>query len=425
VVPPVSREAAVAATRCSVRRGLGGGRLVRRWLALVVGRDRIAAWSQMTQQGAPQLPALAFLGPFYRGAARVGGLLGGVLAGANAEAVDLPGDRADVMYHSFIGGGVVANGPAVLVRKSLEDVVSLSAFNYVDSVSNASIDVVTTASPYKETRVETGVGLDYVYRDALISLTASTSREPDYVADSASIDLAQDYFGGMTTVSIGYSKGWDTVGKHNDPSFSAPANHWQYRLGATQILTPRWLVSLNTEAIADEGYLQSPYRVARVFGAAVPEVDPSTRTSRAATLRLTGSVGAQGAVHAQYRYFWDTWDIHAGTEEVGYSQYAGKRWLLDGFVRHYSQNHASFYSDNFTSEMTYMSRNRQLSTFNDLGLGAKASYSMIREPGRYEIKFNAAYEWIRFHYNDFTDIRTGQLYSFNANVVELFFSATF
>jgi len=407
-------------------------RCVRRWagvlprlLRVALRRDRVAAKSHTELPETTQLPAADCLLPLYRGAARVGGLLGGVLATANAEAVDLPGDRADAMYHSFIGGGVVANGPAILVRKSLEDVVSLSAFNYVDMVSNASIDVVTTASPYKETRVETGVGLDYVYRDALISLTASTSREPDYIADSASIDVAQDFFGGMTTVSLGYSKGWDTVEKHNDPSFSQPANHWQYRLGATQILTPRWLVSLNTEAIADEGYLQSPYRVARVFGAAVPEVDPGTRTSRAATLRVTGSVGAQGAVHAQYRYFWDTWDIRAGTEEVGYSQYVAKRWLLDGFVRHYSQSHAVFYSDDFATEETYMSRNRQLSTFNDLGLGAKGSYSIVREPGRYEIKFTAAYEWMRFHYDDFTDIRTGKLYSFDANVVELFLTATF
>ena len=413
------------AIRRAVRFVRGWAGVLQRLVLLALGRDRVAAKSHIVLRETTQLPAAACLGPLYRGAARMGGLLGGVLATANAEAVDLPGDRADAMYHSFIGGGVVANGPAILVRKSLEDVVSLSAFNYVDMVSNASIDVVTTASPYKETRVETGVGLDYVYRDALISLTASTSREPDYIADSASIDVAQDFFGGMTTVSLGYSKGWDTVEKHNDPSFSQPANHWQYRLGATQILTPRWLVSLNTEAIADEGYLQSPYRVARVFGAAVPEVDPSTRTSRAATLRVTGSVGAQGAVHAQYRYFWDTWDIRAGTEEVGYSQYVAKRWLLDGFVRHYSQSHAIFYSDDFATEETYMSRNRQLSTFNDLGLGAKGSYSIVREPGRYEIKFTAAYEWMRFHYDDFTDIRTGKLYSFDANVVELFLTATF
>ena len=58
------------------------------------------------------------------------------------------------MAHIYNGGGVTAYGPALLVRKSIADKVSLTGTYYVDTVSNASIDVVTTASPYKETRNE-------------------------------------------------------------------------------------------------------------------------------------------------------------------------------------------------------------------------------------------------------------------------------
>ena len=57
-----------------------------------------------------------------------------------------------VCTHLYRGGGVTADGPALLVRKSIADKVSLSGSYYVDAVSNASIDVVTTASPFKETR---------------------------------------------------------------------------------------------------------------------------------------------------------------------------------------------------------------------------------------------------------------------------------
>jgi hypothetical protein len=313
----------------------------------------------------------------------------------------------------------------VLVRKSLDSALSLSASYYVDMVSNASIDVVTTASPYREQRDERALGLDYVYRDALINVNASSSKEPDYAADNASIDVAQDLFGGMTTLNLGYSRGWDTVGKHGDPAFSRAADHWQYRLGATQLLSPRWIMSVNVEALADSGYLASPYRAARVFGAAVPERDPDTRVARAVDVKAIGSINERAAVRAELRYFWDTWDIRARTLELGYSQHGGTRWLLDGYARRYSQSRALFYSNNFTSELTYMSRNRQLSTFNDVALGAKATYAAMRLAARYDIKLNASLERLRFHYNDFTDIRTGQLYSFNATVLELFVSATF
>ncbi|HEX7435543.1 MAG TPA: DUF3570 domain-containing protein [Caldimonas sp.] len=356
---------------------------------------------------------------------RLAALLGGVLAASGARAVDLPEDRAEAMLHSYSGGGVTANGPALLVRKSVVDRVSLGATVYVDAVSNASIDVVTTASPYREVRTEYGFSADYVYRDSKVTLATSSSHEPDYTANSTSLDVSQEVFGGMTTVSLGFTRGADQVGKHGAPEFSDSARHWQYRLGATQILTPRWIMSANVEALADDGYLGSPYRVARVFGAAVPERNPRTRSARALKLRLIGDLGSRDAVHLDYRYFRDTWAIKAHTTEFGYSRYFGDAWLADTFVRFYSQRHALFYSDNATSETTYVSRNRQLSTFNDVGLGAKLAYTLKKVADRYDVKLNGAYEYVRFRFSDFTDIRTGNPYAYNASVLQLYVSATF
>jgi hypothetical protein len=356
---------------------------------------------------------------------RLAALLGGVLAAGGARAVDLPEDTVETMFHSYSGGGVTANGPALLVRKSVMDTVSLSGTLYVDSVTNASIDVVTTASPYRETRVEYDLSADYVYRDSQITLGITSSKEPDYLANSASLDVSQESFGGMTTTSLGFTRGADTVLKHNSPEFIDYAKHWQYRFGLTQILTKTWIASVNYEAIADDGYLQSPYRVARVFGAAVPENDPRTRSSRAIKFRLLADLGHRDSIHADYRYFWDTWGIKANTVELGYSRYFGDKILADAFVRGYTQQHAIFYSDNAQQETTYISRNRQLSSFDDASVGGKIAYTVRKVPGRYEVKLNAGYEFVHFKFNDFTDIRTGNLYAYNANVLQLFASATF
>ena len=356
---------------------------------------------------------------------RHGLLVGGLLAATGAVAVDLPEDRADAMIHVYNGGGVRAVGPALLVRKSVADRFSLTGSYYLDAVSNASIDVVTTASKYKETRHEYGLSGDYVYRDSQITVGATTSREPDYTATAGTVNLTQEVFGGMTTVSLGFTRGSDKVGKKDSPEFSDIAKHWQYRLGITQILTPRWIMSANVEALADSGYLGSPYRVARVFGAAVPERHPRTRSSRAFKLRLIGDLGSRDAIHAGYRYFRDTWEIKAHTAEIGYSRYFGDRFLADTFVRYYTQKHALFYSDNAQGETLYVSRNRQLSSFNSVGLGAKLSWMAKKVPDKYEVKLNGAYEFVRFSYGDFTDIRTGSKYAFNAGVLQLFVSAIF
>ena len=353
-------------------------------------------------------------------------VLGGAFAGT-AHAVDLPEDRADVMYHLYDGGGTRADGPALLIRKKVADRLSLSGSYFIDSVSNASIDVVTTASPYKEKRTEYNLGADYVYRDAMVSVSGSTSDEPDYKANNVNLDVSQEVFGGMTTIALGYSRGSDKVGSRYQGLFDK-ALHWRYRFGVTQILTPRWLMSANVEAVSDDGYLGNPYRVAQVFGSTVLERYPRTRSSRSVKLRAVGDIGQgeqRAALRVEYRYFWDTWDIKAHTLEVGYTRYFGALWLGEAFVRYNTQKQALFYADNAQSETLYISRNKQLSDFNDVGVGTKVTYSAGKVADKYDVKLNAQYQFMRFRYKNFTDIRNGSLYSFDANVLELFVSATF
>jgi hypothetical protein len=365
-----------------------------------------------------------------RNAAKVAGLVGGAIAASSVQAVDLPEDRAETMYHLYDGGGVIAQGPAVLVRKSMLDRVSLSGSYYVDAVSNASIDVVTTASKYKETRDQADIGLDYVVRDSLIHVSGSRSSEPDYLASTINVDLTQDVFGGMTTIVLGYSRANDKVGQKGTPGWIDTARHWQYRVGVTQILSSRWTASINAESINDDGYLGSPYRLARVFGTYVHENDPRTRESKAIKLSATGDVTPEGAenrrsLRADYRYYWDTWGIRGHTLELGYNRNLAPGWLMESFLRYYRQNHALFYSDNSPDQTLYVTRNRELSTMHDFGPGVTVSYTLRSVPGKYDVKLSGSYQFIDFHYADYTDVRTGKPYSYKASVLNTVLSATF
>jgi hypothetical protein len=355
---------------------------------------------------------------------RFAGLLGSLLAGQAAHAATLPENRAEALVHAYDGGGVTSTGPAFLVRKSMGERVSVSGSYYVDMVSNASIDVVTNASPYRETRHQIDLSADWLVRDALVSLATSQSREPDYHASNVSVDVAQEVYGNMTTVSLGFTRGSDDVGR-SDTGFFDRVRTWQYRLGVTQVLSPTWLASVNLEAVSNEGYLANPYRTARVFGAAVPERVPRTRSSRAIKLRAIGDLGSRNSVRGEYRLFWDNWDIRAHTAEVGYSRHVGTQWLADGLLRYYTQGRALFYSDNAAAETTYISRNRQLASFNSVAVGGKLTYRMDNIPARYDAKMTGSYEFKRTSFKDFTDIRTGERYRHDAHVLQLLFSGTF
>jgi hypothetical protein len=157
----------------------------------------------------------------------------------------------------------------------------------------------------------------------------------------------------------------------------------------------------------------------------VPENVPRTRSSRAVKVRAVGAMDQRDAVRAEYRYFWDNWDIKAHTVEAGYSRYLGESFLVDAFVRYYSQTGALFYSDNAQAETTYVSRNRQLSDFDNFVIGGKLSFDWKKQPGRYDLKAHAGVEFLNVNYKDFTDIRTGSLYSLRATVIQLYLTATY
>lgn len=375
------------------------------------------------------MAATEALRALIKGLRRLGqALLGGAVASGAVNAATLPEDKAEALFHSYDGGGVKAKGPALLVRKSLADKVSLSAQYYVDAVSNASVDVVTTASPFKETRKAWDFSVDTVVRDSTLTATLSRSDEPDYLVNAAGLDVAHEVFGGMTTVSLGFTRAKDQVGRKGVQGWIDQATHWQYRAGVTQVLSPSWLLSLNAEAIADSGLLGSPYRAARVFGATVPERNPRTRSSRAVKLRSvhdTTSLWPRSSMRVEYRRYWDNWSIKASTTEFGGSKYVGERYLVDATLRLYSQTKALFYSDNAAAETLYVSRNRQLSTFSSTALGARLTYTWPGLPAGYDVKLIGAYERKSFRFKDFTDLRTGLAYRYNADVLQLMVQAAY
>jgi len=354
----------------------------------------------------------------------------------------LPEDRADVLVHSYDGGGVTIQGPSLLVRKQFAQKFSVSANHYVDKVNSASIDVVTTASPYEEERTQNSVGVDYLHDRWMMNIGFTNSEENDYTAETFNFGISQDIFGDLTTVSLGYSLGNDTVGRRGDATFSEETERQNYRLGLSQILTKNLLLGLTWETITDEGFLNNPYRQVRYLDPTTPqgysyerEVYPRTRSSDAGSIRLRYYMPWRAAVYADYRKYGDTWDIGADTFEIGYA-HPIDGWTFEGKFRTYSQNHADFYSDLFPQSQyqNFMARDKELSTFTSQTIRLAATYDIMRGGWKFVERgtLNVILDHMMFEYEDFRDLRvagvppgTEPFYSFDANVLQLFVSFWF
>jgi hypothetical protein len=364
-----------------------------------------------------------------------------LLAGASADAGVLPDDRADVLYHRYDGGGVTIDGPSLLVRKKFAEKYSVSANYYMDMVSSASIDVLTTASPYTEERTQGNVAFDMLNGKSTYSLSFTNSEESDYTANSASFDVSQDMFGDLTTVSFGFSRGWDEVRRRGDDAFVESVDRRTYRVGVSQILTPTLMMGLNYELVADEGFLNNPYRSVRYLDpqsavgyAYQAEVYPRTRTSNAASVRARYFLPYRAALHGEYRYFTDTWGITAHTAEMSYTHPWTERWIFELGLRYYTQSKADFYSDLFpyVDAQNFLARDKELSSFANQMISVGATYELSLEwkfLKRSTLSF--FYDRMMFQYDDFRDLTAGgtpgtePLYGFDANVFRFFFSGWF
>jgi hypothetical protein len=365
----------------------------------------------------------------------------------------LPANRGDVMHHHYQGGGVSIDGPAVMLRHNVGQQWSVSGFHYIDTVSGASIDVVATASAYSETRRESRLGADYLIGNSILSMNYAQSDENDYNAKSASVGVAHDTFGGLTTLSMEAGVGNDDVGRNGDSNFAEQVRRYNYKFGLTQIITTRWIAALNAQVDLEEGFLNNPYRSVRYRDAQSSrgfnyhaEIYPRTRNTSAIAVINKYHLPYRAAISLNLRYYQDSWDIQAQDAELEYVHPLDERLTLDARLRFYQQGAADFYRDlfDYAKQFNFMARDKELSEFRNVTLGLGASYKLPSWSFWPSAKpeLNLQWDHIRFDYANFRDVTVHRnlanspdapaiavgaepLYQLDVNVIRAFFSVYF
>ena len=368
----------------------------------------------------------------------------------------LPEERADVMLHSYEGGELTVSGPAILVRKNIGTSTSVFYNTYTDNITSASIDVQISGSPYEESRTEQTLGVDYLTGKTTLSFSYTDSTENDYEAGTVTVGLSQDFFGDLSTLTMGFSQGNDDISARvssgGDPlEFEARSSivRSNYRIGFTQVLTKNATLGFGFETITDEATsapgeettLNNPYRQ---YSYQVSGTDnrgfaferyPNTRTSNALSLRGNYFLPWKGAIHYEYRTFQDSWGIRANNIGLTYVQPIS-HFVFEFRYRIYSQTQADFYQDLFDREdqFTFMARDKELSTYSSTAIGFGVSYEFAKKGWGWIDKgsLNFSYDLISFEYDNFRDATenvndgiaagTESFYAFDATVMQAFVS---
>lgn len=344
------------------------------------------------------------------------------------HALELPENQGSLAYHRYSGNSTSIEGSRLSIRQNPDPHFSLAADYQYDTLYDNSLETAASAKPYRETQQTLSLHGDHLRENSLVKVSLSGSSKPDYASTRLSLDMFQEGNSGLNTLSMGYSRGWDTLEPYGS-DLREDIDHHNVRFGLTQVLSRHWSSQLNYEFGSDAGALGNPYINALLNNAPIIATHPSTRSSHSFSAALLQHISRQTLSTVHYRYFVDDWDIHAHTLTLNYAApLRNPFWHLDSHLRFYRQDEASFYANNATSASTYLTHDKNFSRFNDieLGMNARLDLSHWFAPYTGRIYGHLAYAMIFYDFENYSQIGNDEkLFSFKANVLQCYITVTY
>jgi hypothetical protein len=251
------------------------------------------------------------------------------------------------------------------------------------------VHIMASASP--ETRRQVDLKLGYDWDDASVNAGGGVSEEPDYHSRFINTGGTWDFNQKLTTLNWSASYTWtsiaaslaansaadwgdyvDQIDYRNDvPTLLGKRKDVELTLGLTQILNKDALLAGSIGYTNSQGYLSNPYkatilafddpdqfidstglRTVVIKGAL--EERPRLRDQWAFNTQYIQYIDAfDAALHLDYRFYHDDWNIDAHTFDASWYQPFGNGWMLVPGARYYTQTKAFFYAPYFVFNQAF------------------------------------------------------------------------
>ncbi|MGZ4960468.1 MAG: DUF3570 domain-containing protein [Methylomonas sp.] len=285
----------------------------------------------------------------------------------------------------------------------------------------------------QETRTQPVFGAKYYFNEATLALSGGQSNEPDFQSTFGSVNVSHELNDKLTTLSAGYNHASNEITRntgghanhhstdpsHNPaiyPELDETSNSNGFNLGLSQVLNKNSLVQISGNYTRQSGYLSNPYKFVYIRGeitaeeyyalsqATAPgdinwndithlqvvglelfrEVRPDLRNQFSVSSRFNQYLPAlNAALHLDYRYYWDDWEIDSHTMELSWLQNLPWGIAVTPSLRYYSQSRANFFAPYFLAPRAdgHYSSDFRLSGYGALSTGVSVSKQFNRGIG--------------------------------------------
>ncbi len=208
--------------------------------------------------------------------------------------------------------------------------------------------VVMSGATIDDTRYDFSLKADYFGEKFTISPSIGYSTEKDYKAVSGGVEVEYESPNKATSVKGGVAVSFDEI----DPTQLAGVtrvnnedkDNFSIFGGLTQVINKYTVIQTTLGVSHFDGFLSDPYKQVWVAGSILPDSRPGDRTQYTWATRLRRYSELLGsALHVDYRFYYDDWDVRSHTLDLGLYKVTESGWALDTSIRYYSQTQADFY----------------------------------------------------------------------------------
>lgn len=275
-------------------------------------------------------------------------------------------NEANIQFHAFQDArGVTVLTPEGDLTQDFSDRTTLRVNYGVDAISAASDSCVRChRDGVRSHRQVIGLSGTRKYGDMKVTVGGAYSQENFYRATTGLTSISKDLAKGNTTVAGGFSFSLNQPMLH-----PLPDRENQYAsdgfVSITQTLSKTTIAEVGYELANISGYQDNPYLRANVNGTLVLGHVPDTRRRQTFSARVRQALPADTYLDADFRHYFDDWQITSNMLNVGVSHHFSPQWLLNVGYRRYSQTGAFFYQPEYLGAIpTYYTADFRLEPFN-------------------------------------------------------------
>lgn len=283
-------------------------------------------------------------------------------------------ERYDIDVAQFHLLAPVADSWSLALDVQWEDMSGASPW-FVGESASGEPRVIMSGASIEETRTEVSVTTRYYYDRGNAGFNYTRSEEDDYDSDSFSFDGSFNSADGMRTYSAAISASDDDI----DPTAPIELRNttgdtkdirsaW---IGVSQIVSKQAILRFGLSYTYRDGFLTDPYK----FYDSRPD-ERKEWTLSAGYRHFFEQHDA--ALHVDYRYFDDDWDVVSHTIDAAWYQNLGSETQLVPFVRYYSQDEAEFFDVVADQSARYHADDYRLSAYGAFTYGLRLRHD-IRE----------------------------------------------